>query len=58
MTGGPMTGGAVDDDANGSERTGHGFGFDRRIMTMGDGRLVIAYPIRKTPPETDLNEMR
>ncbi len=30
-----MTGEGVDDDANGSERTGRGFGFDRRIMTMG-----------------------
>ncbi len=45
MIGGAMTGGGVDDDANGSERAGHGFGFDRRLVTMGGGRLAIAYAI-------------
>ena len=34
-----MTGGGVDDDANGFERDGHGFGFDRRLVTIG-GRKV------------------
>ena len=37
-----MTGGGVDDDANGSERTRHGFGFYRHLVTMGGGRLGAA----------------